>query len=73
MNSIGRCTRFQKLDFRMNLIYYVCVFAIGALTVGAAGLKFGTELGFHPEMVLSFNFFKWAIPGLFFFIFVFSG
>ena len=30
----------------------MCVFAIGARTVGATGLKFGTDLGFHPEMVI---------------------
>ena len=29
----------------------VCMFAIGARTVGATELKFGTELGFHPESV----------------------
>ena len=30
---------------------YVCMFAIGARTVEAAGLKFGTEMGTHPESV----------------------
>ena len=29
----------------------VCMFAMGARTLGARGLKFGTELGFHPESV----------------------
>ena len=30
---------------------YVCMFAIGAHTVGATELKFGTELGSLPESV----------------------
>ena len=32
-----------------NVCMYVCMFAIGARTFGARGLKFGPELGFHPE------------------------
>ena len=31
----------------------VCMFAVGARTVGAATLKFGTELRFHPRNVLA--------------------
>ena len=30
---------------------YACMFAIGAGTVGAMGLKFGMELEFHPKSV----------------------
>ena len=30
---------------------HVCMFAIGARTVGARELKFSTELGSHPESV----------------------
>ena len=36
----------------MYVCLFICMFAIGARTVGARGLKFGTELGFHPESVL---------------------
>ena len=31
----------------------VCMFAIGTRAVGARGLKFGTELGFHPKSVFA--------------------
>ena len=33
----------------------VCMFAIGARTVRATGLKFGTELEFHPESVFGYG------------------
>ena len=35
----------------MFVCLYVCMFAIGARTVGATELKFGTEMGTHPESV----------------------
>ena len=37
----------------MCVFMYVYVFAIGARTVGATGLKFGTELGLHSEKVIT--------------------
>ena len=38
----------------MYVCMYVCVFAIGAKTVGPIGLKFGTEVRFHPGSVLGY-------------------
>ena len=35
----------------MYVCLFICMFAIGARTVGARGLKFGTEMGSHPESV----------------------
>ena len=35
----------------MYVCMYVCMFAIGARTVGPRELKFSTEVGFHPGSV----------------------
>ena len=37
-----------------NVCKRVCMFAIGACTIRATELKFGTELGFHPGKVLAY-------------------
>ena len=49
---------FEMRVLRQSIIYlamyvclFICMFAIGARTVGARGLKFGTEMGSHPESV----------------------
>ena len=41
---------------------FVCMFAIGARTVGAAGLKFGMELGFSPGEVIANVWAGWTSP-----------
>ena len=32
----------------------MCLYAIGAHNCGATGLKFGTELGFHPKSLFGY-------------------
>jgi len=38
----------------MYVCLFICMFAIGARTVGATELKFGMELGLYPEKVLAY-------------------
>ena len=54
----GQCRVLQLVYYIFGNVcvcvcVYVGVFAIGTRTVGATELKLGTELGFHPEKVIS--------------------
>ena len=53
MSQSAEKGNFQQAYLAMCVFMYVYAFAIGAFTLRATGLKFGTELGLHSEKVIA--------------------